>query len=375
MGSNGLCRAAKSVFIFTLFVLARPAAFAQAPPVRVVIVGLEHGHVAGFLQAFPKQRDVELVGIVDADAELREKYERQFHLDHGLFYSRLDDAIAAGHPQALLVYTPVGEHRRAIEAAAAHGLDVMVEKPLTISLDDALAIRKAARQHHIEVLVNYETTWYASNRAVYVMAEQGRLGEIRKAVIHDGHQGPQEIGVQPEFLKWLKDPTENGAGALYDFGCYGADLMTWLMHGEAPLTVTAIAHTDKPAEYAPVDDDATIVLQYPKSQAVLMPSWDWTFARKDMELYGTKGYAIAVNANEVRTRFEEQAQEQTAVAAPLTPPVDSSLHYLAAVVRGQLQPRGDLTSLNTNMVVMQILDAARESARTGRTIVLHALPQ
>lgn len=350
-------------------------AVAQAPQLRVVIVGLEHGHVGGFLEAFPKQHDVELVGIVDPDATLREKYEEQFHLDHGLFYSDLGAAIEARHPRAVLVYTPIGEHRRVIEEAAAHGLDVMVEKPLTISLDDALAIRRAAREHHIQVLVNYETTWYASNRALYEMEQQGRLGELRKAVIHDGHQGPKEIGVQPEFLKWLKDPAENGAGALYDFGCYGADLMTWFMHGEAPLSVTAVAHTDKPEEYAPVDDDATIILQYPQTEAVLMPSWDWTLGRKDTELYGTKGYAIAVNGTEVRTRFSEHAREETMTPSPLAAPEDSSLHYLAAVLRGELNPHGDLTSLDTNMVVMQILDAARESARTGKTVMLHPLPQ
>jgi predicted dehydrogenase len=359
-----------------ILVFASLLASAQGKPrLRVVIVGLEHGHVTGFLQAFPKQHDVELVGIVDGNAALREKYEQQFHLDHALFYSQLDDAIAARHPQALLVYTSIGEHRSVIEAAAAHGLDVMVEKPLTISLDDALAIRKDAREHHIQVLVNYETTWYASNRAIYDMVAKGQLGIIRKAIIRDGHQGPQEIGVQPEFLKWLKDPAENGAGALYDFGCYGADLMTWFMHGDAPLSVTAVAHTDKPAEYSPVDDDATIILQYPQAQAVLMPSWNWTFGRKDMELYGTKGYAIAVNPIKVRTRFREQAPEQTTNATPLADPEDSSLHYLAAVLHGQLRPRGDLTSLDTNIVVMQILDAARESARTGRTVVLHPLPQ
>jgi predicted dehydrogenase len=367
----------KFVAILVVFVWCATGflAFAENAPVRVVIVGLEHGHVAGFLQAFPKQHDVELVGIVDPDAALCAKYEQQFHLAHSLFYSKLGNAIAARHPQAVLVYTPVGEHRRVIEEAATHGLDVMVEKPLTISLDDALAIRSAAREHHIQVLVNYETTWYASNRALYGMAERGQLGEIRKAIIRDGHQGPQEIGVQPEFLKWLKDPAENGAGALYDFGCYGADLMTWLMHGEAPLSVTAVAHTDKPEKYAPVDDDATVILQYPKAQAVLMPSWNWTFGRKDMELYGTKGYAIAVNANEIRTRFSEHDAEQTADALPLVAPDDSSLHYLAAVLRGELKPQGDLTSLDTNMVVMQILDAARESVRTGRTVVLHPLPQ
>jgi predicted dehydrogenase len=253
-------------------------------PVRVAIVGLEHGHVAGFLNAFPKQQDTQLVGIVDADQALCAKYERQYHLSPSMFYATLDDLLAHQHPQALLVYTAVGEHRRVIEAGAAHGLDVMVEKPLTLSLDDALAIRRAADEHHVQVLVNYETTWYASNRAVYDMIQQGRLGEVRRVVIHDGHQGPIEIHVQPEFLKWLTDPAENGAGALYDFGCYGADLMTWLMHGEAPISVTAVSQTDKPDEYPHVDDDATIILRYPKTQAVLMPSWNWTFSRKDMEV-------------------------------------------------------------------------------------------
>ena len=60
------------------------------------------------------------------------------------------------------------------------------------------------------------------------------LATIRKVVVHDGHQGPKEINVAPEFFAWLNDPKLNGAGALYDFGCYGADLMTWLMDGQRP---------------------------------------------------------------------------------------------------------------------------------------------
>jgi len=364
-----------SLFIAAIFTGFHSSAISQPQPVRVAIVGLEHGHVTGFLHAFPLQHDTVLVGIVDADPALRAKYQQQFHLAPSLFYASLNDLFAHQHPQALLVYTSIGEHRRIIEAAAAHGADAMVEKPLTLSLDDALAIRRAAREHHIQVLVNYETTWYASNRAIEDLLQQGRLGEIRKVIIHDGHQGPKEIGVQPEFLKWLTDPAQDGAGALYDFGCYGADLMTWFMHGEAPLSVTAVAQTDKPQIYPRVDDDATIILRYPRAQAVLMPSWDWTFARKDTEVYGTKAYAIAVNGTQLREHFSESSPEESVTAQPLAAPEDTSLHYLAAVVRGQLVPRGDLTALDTNIVVMQILDAARESARTGKTVVLHPLPQ
>ena len=342
---------------------------------RVAIVGLVHGHVEGFLSALPQHPDVELVGIADPDPALAEKYAHKYSLGQSLFFARTEEMIEATHPQAVLVYTSIGDHRKAIETAARCGVSVMVEKPLTISLDDALAIRKIAREHHIHVLVNYETTWYASNKAAYDEVEQGRLGAIRRVVVHDGHQGPAEIGVPPEFLNWLTDPAKNGAGSLYDFGCYGVDLMTWLMHGETPLTVTAVVTQDKPQIYPRVDDDSTIVLAYPHAQAVIQGSWNWPFARKDMEVYGATGYAITVGPDRIRLRHEHDAEELLTKAAPLTAPQTDSLSYLAAVLHGQLEPKGDLTALDTNVVVMQILDAARESARTGKSVRLTKLEE
>jgi predicted dehydrogenase len=361
--------------VAVLVCLLSAVALAQQPPIRVAIFGLEHGHIAGFLKQFPNQHDVQLVGIVDTDSDLCHRYAERFHLDPSLFYTQLDALVAARHPQALLVYTSVGQHRQVIEAAAKRGLSVMVEKPLTMSLDDALAIRRAAREHHIQVLVNYETTWYASNRGAYDEAAKGSLGDLRRIVVHDGHQGPIEIGAPPEFVKWLQDPEQNGDGALYDFGCYGADLVTWLMHGESPLSVTAVTQTDKPQMYPRVADEATIIMRYPKAQAVLMASWNWPFNRKDMEVYGATGYAITVGPDKLRIRLKGEKEESETTPPPLAPPNDGSLHYLAAVLNGTLKPSGDLTSLDTNVVVMQILDAARQSAREGRTIKLAPLPE
>jgi predicted dehydrogenase len=341
-----------------------------AAPLRVAIVGLEHGHVEGFLSALPQHKDVELVGIADEDATLTAKYGKKYGLADTLFFKSEANMIETRHPQAVLVYTSIGEHRHAIEIAAQYGVSVMVEKPLTISLPDALAIRQIAREHHIHVLVNYETTWYASNKAAYDEVQDHRIGDIRRVVVHDGHQGPQEIGVPPEFLGWLTDPAQNGAGSLYDFGCYGVDLMTWLMHGETPLTVTAVVNHDKPQLYPKVDDDSTIVLTYPHAQAVIQGSWNWPFARKDMEVYGANGYVITVGPDKLRLRHEHESEERAATATPLTGAQNNSLSYLSAVLRGELEPKGDLTALDTNVVVMQILDAARESARTGKTIHL-----
>ena len=177
----------------------------------------------------------------------------------------------------------------------------MVEKPLAVSLEDARAIESAAHAGKIQVLVNYETTWYRSNRAAYDLVHDGALGEIRKVVVHDGHQGPKEINVEPEFFAWLNDPKLNGAGALYDFGCYGADLMTWLMDGQRPTAVTAVTQHIKPDIYD-VDDEATVILTYPKAQAILQASWNWPFDRKDMEVYGKTGQVITVRRDDIRVR-------------------------------------------------------------------------
>jgi predicted dehydrogenase len=343
---------------------------AQQHSLRVAIVGLEHGHVEGFLGALHSHNDVELVGIADADSSLIDKYQQKYHLDQTLFYKSEANMIERVKPDAVLVYTSISEHRNAIGIAAQYGVSSMVEKPLTISYQDALAIREIANYHHVHVLVNYETTWYASNRAAYDELKRGQLGELRRVLINDGHQGPKEIGVPPEFLSFLTDPAQNGAGALYDFGCYGVDLMSWLMHGEAPLTVTAVTNHDKPNVYPRVDDDATIVLKYPHAQAVIQASWNWPFGRKDMEVYGSTGYAITVGPDKLRVRYQHDNDDSTGTVSSLPAQEHDSLSYLAGVLHGSIKDQGDLSALDTNVIVMQILDAARESARTGQAVRL-----
>jgi glucose-fructose oxidoreductase len=370
------------VAVGTFFLLAVPERSAAEPPIRVAIVGLVHGHVKGFLAALPGNQAATLVAIVEPQEPLANDYAAKYHLDAKLFYTDLEKMLVEQHPDAVLVYTTIADHRKVIEAAARHGVSSMVEKPLTTTLEDALAIRAVARGsgahgQPVQVLVNYETTWYASNQEVIAQAAAGKFGDLRKVVVHDGHEGPKEIGVGPEWLPWLTDPAQNGAGALFDFGCYGADLMTVLMHGQSPVSVTAVTQTDKPEIYPRVDDDATVILRYPKAQAVLMPSWNWSFARKDMEVYGNAGYAITVGADRVRVRYRgEKAEPDTPLTAPpLAAAQRDSLAYLAAVLRSHVQPDGDLSSLETNVVVMQILDAALRSAQSGKTIALTPLPE
>ncbi|HEU0091028.1 MAG TPA: Gfo/Idh/MocA family oxidoreductase, partial [Vicinamibacteria bacterium] len=184
------------------------------------------------------------------------------------------------------------------------------------------------------------------------------------------HRGPQEIGVQPEFLRWLTDPILNGGGALTDFGCYGANLFTWLMGNARPLSVSAVTQTFKPAVYPRVDDEATIVVAWPQAVGIIQASWNWPFDRKDLEVYGSRGQALTVRREAVRFRLEGK-EEAEAPSPALAAPEDDPVRYLAAVARGEVRPSG-LSSLENNLIVTEILDAARESAQTGRTVKLPA---
>ncbi len=341
----------------------------EKPPVHFAIFGLTHDHSAGFIPSARGRKDIQLVGIVEPDAELAARYARRFQLDTNLFYSSLEALLARTNVQAVATFTSTFEHRRVVELCAARHIHVMMEKPLAVSLDHARAMAAAAKKGRIQIVVNYETTWYPGNPAAYALVhDQRALGEVRKIVVHDGHRGPKEIGCSAAFLAWLTDPVLNGAGALTDFGCYGADLITWLMDGQRPTSVCAVTQHIKPEVYPKVEDEATIVLTYPKAQGIIQASWNWPFDRKDLEVYGQTGYVLVPRRDLLRVRKANGTEvEQT--PAPLAGQLADPLSYLAAVVRGELQPSG-LSSLEVNLIVTEILDAARESARTGRRVEL-----
>lgn len=343
----------------------------EQSPLHVAIVGLVHGHVYGFLEQYRRNPEMEIVAIAEPDRRLLTQVAAKYAFTQAQLFTNVDEMLVKAHPQAVLVYTNTYDHLSVVETCARHGVHVMMEKPLAVSLEDAQAIEKAATAASIHVLVNYETSWYRSNHAVYDLVHEGTLGDIRKVVVHDGHKGPKEIGVQPEFLQWLTDPKLNGAGALFDFGCYGADLMTWLINGQRPRTVTAVTQQIKPQVYPRVDDEATIILTYATAQAIIQASWNWPFDRKDMEVYGQKGSVITVKRDDIRLRREEQKAEEQLSAKPVPAPYDDELSYLRAVILDGAKEDA-LSSLDTNVTVTEILDAARRSAAEGRTIKLPA---
>ena len=354
----------KSLLIGSILFLFISGLFAQ--PLKVAIAGLSHDHVNGIMHQY-KNGEVIIVGIAEADEQLVQRYKKTFQLPDALFFKSIGDMLKRVKPDAVLAYNAVVDHLAVVEAAAPLGLSVMVEKPLATTVKQTERMAQLVKQYHIHLLTNYETTWYSSNQRVYEMVHTEKaIGNIRKMVVHDGHQGPIEIGCSKEFLAWLTDPVKNGGGALMDFGCYGANLMTWMMGGKAPVAVTAIDRHIKPLMYPKVDDDATILLEYPEATGIIEASWNWPFGIKDMELFGDKGYLHSLNSNTVERR------DTNTYNKVLVPPAvyRENLSYLAAVLRKEIHPVDDLSSLENNLVVVRILEAAKQSAATGKRIVL-----
>lgn len=336
-------------------------------PFLIAVDGLTHTHVHGILSR-AKDGDIKIAGIAEKNRDLAERYLKQYDLPMTLLYPSLEEMLKSVKPEAVAAFNSIFEHLSTVRLCAPRGIHVMVEKPLAVNLEHAREMQQLARRHHIHLLTNYETTWYGSNYKAYSLVDS--LGGLRKVVIHDGHPGPKEIGCNPEFLEWLTDPVQNGGGAITDFGCYGANLMTWLMKGERPQTVFAVTQQIKPDIYPKVDDEATIVVTYPKAQAIIQASWNWPYNRKDMEVYGKTGYVIA-DREGIRVKPSAEAEEITEAVPGRKKPYHDPFAYFAAVVRGEVRmQKADLSSLENNVLVIEILDAAKRSAAEGRRVTL-----
>ncbi|MDR3058525.1 MAG: Gfo/Idh/MocA family oxidoreductase [Prevotella sp.] len=336
-------------------------------PLRLGVAGLSHGHLWEVLSRLDRG-DFEVVGIAEKNMQLWQNKILKEKVSEDRFFQDLGEMLDKAKPEAVIVYESIYDHLRVVEECAPRGIHVMVEKPLATTVAQAKRIEELAHKYNIMVLTNYETTWYPANHKAYDLVKSGQVGNVSRINVYDGHSGPVEIGCGPEFLEWLTDPVKNGGGAVIDFGCYGANLSTWIMNGQKPKSVFATLKQQKPNVYPKVDDDATIVLEYPNVTTIIMVSWNWPISRKDMHIYGNKGYIYQDNATNMRIYDNKETK---LIADKLPEPYNDSFYYLKAAVRGEISVKPtDLSSLENNMIVVEILEAAIKSNETGKAVKL-----
>lgn len=360
-----------SFLVLVFLVLSGNAVEKEQNPIRLAVAGMSHGHIS-FILNRPDKGDFNLVGIWESDKELIENLSKRFQFDRKIIYDDLKKMLDEVKPEAVVAFGSIFDHLAVVEACAPHGIHVMVEKPLAVNMKHAKRMAELAKKHNIHLLTNYETSWYPTTAKSFEMVEEDFVGPVRKVVVHDGHKGPKEIGVNTFFLSWLTDPVLNGGGAVVDFGCYGANLMTSITKGEKPVSVTAVLRQFKPYVYPKVDDEATIIISYPNSQCIIQASWNWPFNRKDIEIYGVTGYIKADNKNNLRIRDKNMKEEQVKKITSADVNVyEDPFTYFAEVISGTVKVVPfSLYSVENNVRVIEILDAAKLSAQKGKTIYL-----
>ncbi|MEM6397024.1 MAG: Gfo/Idh/MocA family oxidoreductase [Bacteroidota bacterium] len=341
-------------------------------PLKIAVIGLTHTHVHWIFDS-EKRGDIEIVGIVEPNAGLAKRYGERHGYGMDIVFATHEALIQAKDFEAVAAFGSIYQHLEVVETYAPLGKHIMVEKPLAVSLDHAQKMDSLAKAHDIHLLTNYETTWYPTNHEAYKLTRaDNRIGAIRKIIVRNGHRGPKKIGINEEFLDWLTDPELNGGGAIVDFGCYGANLATWLMGNQRPKSVTALTQQQQAENNPLVDDEAIILLNYDTAVAVIQASWNWPIGRKDLEIYGLDGAVYADNRNDLSVRIAtgyDTYDEEKMNLAERDPPYDDPFSMFAVVVKGEIElPPNDLSGLKNNLLVVEILEAAKESAMKGKAI-------
>jgi predicted dehydrogenase len=362
-----------SVLLVSMAALSAPSHIAAQPRTRLAIVGLDHDHVWGLLKIIANEPDAELAAIADSHPELVEKAKAT--VPAGVkFFSDYLTMLDEVKPDAVIVTTANNRHLEILSACARRKIHFFTEKPMAASGADAREMERLARQAGIKLMVNYGNAWPEPTQEALRRIEAGEIGNIQKIIVQFGHEGPKEIGTSRYFADWLYDPVRNGAGALMDFGCYGAD---WAMVLKGrPKRVYATSLKLKTEQHNAVEDDATVLLEYPDATAILMPSWDWSYGKGQAEIFGSKGsflvrgdgllFQPAKDATSVQNPDGKPVETQ-----PVPPEKRSGVAYFLYCIRNNKPIEGPVSAA-INVGVNEIIDAAKESIRTGRAVAVPA---
>lgn len=346
----------------SIFLLTAVSAFSQTP--KVAIIGLGHSHVWGHLGRILKRDQVQLVGVAEPDAALAGEAKKSGVADN-LFYTDYHKLLAEKKPDIVWAFVENNRHLEIVKACAPLGIEIIFEKPLASTYKDALAIRDLARKHNINVITNYQMAWWPANYAAKAAADSGDIGKVWRLHGIVGHGGPGSEGVRSKyFFDWLTDPEKNGAGALMDFGCYNALWSLWYLG--RPTSVYATANHLRPETFPKVEDNADIVLTYPNGVGFFEGSWDLPRGFQNLEVFGRTG---SVTMQESKVQLQKGRNNTDVKLDPRPADEADPIHFAVAHWKNKT-PNEGLTALDINVQVIEIIEAAKESIRTGRAVKL-----
>ncbi len=357
---------------------------------RVGIIGFAHMHINNVAGLFAEHPQVEMVACADTvpdNPELREAaYTRTWNLKNALENLGVSKAYDDYH--AMLEKEPFdiiiccsenARHPEVVEACAAAGVNVCVEKPMAMSLAHALRMVRACQAAGTTMIINWPMTWSPSARKAKSLIEDGVIGRVLEVRVRLGHTGPLGPGAAhagvsetaapmtgPERAATWWHQTAAGGGAMLDYCCYGSMIARWLVGEQAVAAIGMRANLD--SRWGDADDNAAMIVRFPSAMGLFEGSWTtWDHGVPGGPIiYGTTGTLVVENREGKPVVRLERGHGQTTIydCDPLPEGRRQvSEEYIHHLETGEsLHPTLEMLF---NLEVMAILDAGVRSADSG----------
>lgn len=339
---------------------------------RIGVLGLTHDHIWGNLQELRSSPLGELVAAADPNVPLLDKVQDEYGCPQVFTsYEAMIEQVAL---DAVYVYADNASGPDLVEMAAARGLHAMVEKPMAADLEGADRMLAAARAAGTLLMINWPFLWWPGLQKALAMAEAGEIGRLFSVKYRAAHAGPKELGCSPYFYEWLYDAERNGAGALMDYCCYGAALARHLLGQPSRVTAT-VGRLLK--DYITLDDNAVIVMQWPRAIAISEASWTQIghLTSYVTAIYGSEGTLLVEPGAQGRVLLATREHEDgIAVDVPPAPEEmrNATAFFLSHIVQGK--PIEGLCSAEVGRDAQEILEAGLISAAEGTAVSLPLPP-
>jgi predicted dehydrogenase len=340
----------------------------DAPPYKIAVLGLGHAHAWGRLRSITQGKTAQFVGVAEPNAELAAEAEKAGVPD-ALIFSDFTKLLDQTKPDIVRAFVENNRHLEIANLCAPRHINLIFEKPLASTYADAGKMRDLALKYRIRIMTNYQMAWWPTNYTAKAAADHGDVGTVYRLRGIVGHGGPGSNGVRNKyFFDWLTDPVKNGAGALMDFGCYNALWSLWYLG--MPTTVYASAQHLRPERFPNVEDNATLVFNYPNAVGIFEASWDLPRGFQDLEVFGRSSEEhppASLYMTQAGVEWRKGKETKQLSVTPLAEDQSDPVAYMVACIKANKSIEG-LTAIDINVDVIHLIELAKESIKTGHSV-------
>jgi myo-inositol 2-dehydrogenase / D-chiro-inositol 1-dehydrogenase len=330
---------------------------------RVGLVGtgsMGNAHIPSWQHL--KDRGAELVGVVANRAGSAEAFAKNYNIKAYPSYEALLKDV-----DIVDLCIPTNLHREMTVQAAQAGKHVICEKPIALTIEDARTMISVCQQAGVRLFIAHVLRFVSQYSAAKAAIDAGHLGNL-------GVIRLKRVGYQPRKAvdNWFVDESRSG-GMMLDLMIHDYDYARWLAGDVSRVFAKSVraARPDAPGDYA------LVTLRFSNGTiAHIEGGWAYPpgFFRTAMDIAGTGGLIewSSDNSETFQYHLADAPQEEIAeVAVPSATAADSPFttqlrHFYEAIQTGD----ETLVTAADGLAALQIGLAARESARTGKSITI-----